>query len=70
MESPLWPATNVLSLCADLVMSMREEKEIRLALNVKPDTNESKVSPFFYMQLLQFATECETFNLTSDTTCR
>ncbi|KAH0969692.1 hypothetical protein GBA52_028484 [Prunus armeniaca] len=31
-------------LCADLVMSMREEKEIRLALNVKPDTNESKVS--------------------------
>lgn len=58
MESPLLPATNVLSLCADLVMSMREEKEIRLVLIVKPDTNASKVSLFcIFLNSVQFPTK-------------
>ena len=43
MESPLLPAMNVLSLSADPAMSMREERETKLALSAKPDTNESEV---------------------------
>lgn len=43
MGSPLLPATNVLSLCADPATSMREEKETKLARSAKPDINESKV---------------------------
>lgn len=44
MESRLLLATNVHSLFADLAMSMKEEKAIKHALSVKPDTNASKVS--------------------------
>ena len=43
MESPLLPAMNVLYLCAGPAMNMREERETKLALNVKPDTSASKV---------------------------
>ena len=43
MGSHLLLAMNVLSLCADLAMNMREEKEIKLARNAKPDTSVSKV---------------------------
>ena len=42
-------ATNVLSLCAGLVMNMREERAIRLVLSVKLDTSASKVRMFFIL---------------------
>nr|AFZ78562.1 cellulose synthase [Populus tomentosa] len=45
MESYLLPAMNVLSLSAGPAMNMREEREIKLALNAKPDTSASKGSP-------------------------
>jgi hypothetical protein len=48
MESHLLPAMNVLSLCAGPAMNMREEREIKLALNAKPDTSASKVRFFLY----------------------
>lgn len=48
MVSFLLPAMNVLSLYVGPVMSMREEREIRLALSVKPDTSASKVRPFHH----------------------
>jgi hypothetical protein len=34
---------NVLSLCVAPAMNMREEREIKLALNARPDTSASKV---------------------------
>lgn len=43
MESHLWLALNVHSLCADLAMSMKEERETKLALSAKPDTSAIKV---------------------------
>lgn len=52
MESRLLPAMNVLFLYAGLVMSMREEREIKLALNAKPDTSASRVNSFFCTPLL------------------
>ncbi|KAF2293151.1 hypothetical protein GH714_038021 [Hevea brasiliensis] len=42
MESHLLPAMNVLSQCAGLAMSMREEREIKPALSAKPDTSALK----------------------------
>jgi hypothetical protein len=48
-ESSLLLATNVLSLCAGLVMNMREERAIRLVLSVKLDTSASKVRMFFIL---------------------
>lgn len=50
MGNHLLPATNVLSLFADHAMSMREEKEIKLALSAKLDTSESKASLFSCFQ--------------------
>lgn len=44
MESLLLHAMNVLSQCADLATSMREEREISPVRSVKPDINASKVS--------------------------
>lgn len=38
------PAMNVPSLCAGLATNMREGKEIRCVLSVKPDTSASKVT--------------------------
>lgn len=43
MGSRLLPAMNVLSLFVDLAMSMKGEREIKLALNAKPDTSALKV---------------------------
>lgn len=43
MVSPSLLAMNVHSPFADLATSMKEEKEIKLALNAKPDTSASKV---------------------------
>ena len=43
MESHLLRAMNVLSLCVAPAMNMREEREIKLALNARPDTSASKV---------------------------
>lgn len=43
MESHLLLAMNVHSLFAGLAMNMKEERAIRHALSVKPDSNASKV---------------------------
>ena len=48
MGSHLWPVMNVHSLSADHVMSMKEERVIKLALNAKPDTSASKVKALFH----------------------
>ena len=44
MESHLLPAMNALSPCVDLAMSMKEEREIKLALNAKLGSSVSKVA--------------------------
>lgn len=43
MGSHLLLAMNVHSLCADLVMSMKEERATKFVLSVKPDISASKV---------------------------
>ncbi|KAG4941059.1 hypothetical protein JHK82_044742 [Glycine max] len=43
MGSHLLIAMNVHSLCADLVMSMKEERATKFFLSVKPDISASKV---------------------------
>ena len=48
MGSLLLLAMNVPSLFADLAMSMKEEKAINHAHNVKPDTRELKVTIYHY----------------------
>jgi hypothetical protein len=46
MASYLLLATNVPFLCADLAMSMKEEKAIRPVPSAKPDSSASKVRDF------------------------
>lgn len=43
MESHLWRVTNVHSLSADLAMSTKDEKAIKLVPNAKPVTKGLKV---------------------------
>lgn len=65
---------NVPSLSVELVISMKEKREIRLALSVKLDISASKVSLFVLKKKKNAFTSISPVNsnlsLTSDTTCR
>lgn len=54
MGSNLLPAMNVLSLFAETVMNMREERALSHALNVEPDTSALKVIQAAQMLLFPY----------------
>lgn len=58
MGSCLLPAMNVLSLFVDLAMSMKEEKEIKLALSAKLDSSGLKVWKLVLSAKLETSAEC------------
>ena len=63
---------NVPSLFVELVISMKEKREIRLALSVKLDISASKVSLFvhFLNAFTSISPVNSNISLTGDTTCR